>query len=254
MVISRNARSDILNLLVNMVEGKVRKYKRETTAAPFHERLFGSDRYESFSFVQSLNTSLGMSIWEQIAVVIANDSGAYAERQYRLGGLINQEADDYIKSYIKNLLNNRISANKDDETRVIRQIIAPGAVKYPNEVVDLFVRFGEQEEYIDMTSAKPNRKEFQALKEKLLYWTSMRLSSDPNAIVITRLGIPYNPYEPEPYFRWTGTDFFDLSAGEILVGRDFWNHIGQDNIYDELLDIFEEAGKHTRESLGKHGY
>jgi hypothetical protein len=42
-------------------------------------------------------------------------------------------------------------------------------------------------------------KEFAALKLKLLRWAGLRFGQDRNAKVITRLAIPYNPSEPEPY-------------------------------------------------------
>ena len=92
-------------------------------------------------------------------------------------------------------------------------------------------------------------KEFSALKIKLLRWTALKLSQDKNAQVFTRLAIPYNPYYPEPYERWTLKGLFDLDEGEVLVGEDFWNFIAGDNIYEELLDLFEETGDILRDEL-----
>ena len=76
-------------------------------------------------------------------------------------------------------------------------------LKDPDSRVDVMVRIGRQENYFDITSAKPNKKEFVALKLKLLRWTALRLSQDRDAEVLTRIAIPYNPYHPEPYERWT---------------------------------------------------
>ena len=132
----------------------------------------------------------------------------------------------------------------------IRQLAGPGNIKYQNNVVDLYVKLGNREEYIDITSVKPNKKEFQTMKEKLLYWTAMRLSTDKDADVMTRLAMPYNPYEPGPYSRWTDGQLYDLSNGEILVGKEFWNYIGQGEIYDDLLEVFSLAGKTERRSRG----
>jgi len=34
--------------------------------------------------------------------------------------------------------------------------------------------------------------------------------------------------------------------GKVLVGKEFWNFVASDNIYDELLDVFQEVGQELR--------
>lgn len=92
-------------------------------------------------------------------------------------------------------------------------------------------------------------KEFVALKLKLLRWTALRLSQDKNAKVFTMLAIPYNPYYPEPYQRWTLKGLYDLERGEILVGDEFWNFVAGANIYEELLDVFQDAGEKLKSEI-----
>ena len=94
-------------------------------------------------------------------------------------------------------------------------------------------------------------KEFVALKLKLLRWTALSLSQDKNVKVLTRLAIPYNPYHPEPYKRWTLKGLYDLENGEILVGEEFWNFVASGNIYEAVLDIFQKVGKELREEIDK---
>jgi hypothetical protein len=108
-----------------------------------------------------------------------------------------------------------------------------------------------EENYFDITSAKPNMKEFVSLKLKLLRWTALRLSQNKKAKIFTRLAIPYNPYYPEPYERWTLKGLYDLEKGEILIGEDFWNFITSDKIYDELLDVFQKVGDELREEIDR---
>lgn len=121
----------------------------------------------------------------------------------------------------------------------------------PDSVVDLFIKIRGEENCFDITSAKPNVKEFVALKLKLLRWIGLRLSQEKNAKVFTRLAIPYNPYHPEPYERWTLKGLYDLENNEILVGKEFWNFIASDNIYEELLDVFQKVGEELREEIDK---
>ena len=112
------------------------------------------------------------------------------------------------------------------------------------------VRIGRQENYFDITSAKPNMKEFVALKLKLLRWTALRLSQNRDAEVFTRIAIPYNPYHPEPYERWTLKGLFDIESDEIMIGAEFWNFVASGDVYEELLDVFEHAGNELRDETG----
>jgi len=77
----------------------------------------------------------------------------------------------------------------------------------------------------------------------------LRLSQNKEAKVFTRLAIPYNPYHPQPYQRWTLKGLYDLDRGEILVGEEFWNFIANSEIYDKLLDAFQEAGNMLRKEI-----
>lgn len=252
MSLSSGTKNDIFNLLTNTVREKLINYKPETVYMPFHHRLLGKDRYEMFSFIQSMNTTFGISLWEQIAVILAKSAGNYAKRQYILLGEIDDGTEELIRGIQYQLRKGEIKSNKMFEIEQIRNNIKEGEDKKdPDSLVDLFVKIEDIENYFDITSAKPNIKEFVALKLKLMRWTGLRLSQNKNAKVFTRIAIPYNPYHPEPYERWTLKGLFDLSEGEILVGEEFWNFVASDDIYDELLDVFQSAGEELRDDIDR---
>lgn len=252
MSLSVVTRSKIVELLTIRVREKLRAYQPETVHMPFHHRLLGKDRYAMFSFVQSMNTTFGMSIWEQVAVVLAKGANSYAERQHKLLGEIDQETEAFISDIHHKLRKGETAPNMIDETEQIRHRIKRGQAKIdPDSIVDLFARIKQAENYFDITSAKPNMKEFVALKLKLLRWKGLRLSQDNDAKVLTRLAIPYNPYHPEPYERWTLKGLYDLENGEVLVGEEFWNFVASDTIYDELLDVFQEVGEELRTEIDR---
>ena len=245
-------REKIRILLINIVRTKLREYKPETNHMPFHFRLLGRDRYAMFSFIHSMNTTFGISIWEQVAVILAKNAGFQAKRQYDLLGSIDPETEKLIQNIHYNLRAVTRQVDKIEEIELIRKSIRKGMPeKDPDSKVDLFVKINDKENYFDITSAKPNMKEFAALKLKLLRWTALRLSQDKNLKVFTRLAIPYNPYHPQPYERWTLRGLYDLDRGEILVGEEFWNFVANDDIYDDLLDVFQEAGNELREEIDK---
>ena len=252
MALNKKTCEEIRKLLINIVRTKLREYKPETNHMPFHFRLLGRDRYAMFSFIQSINTTFGISIWEQVAVILAKSAGFQAERQYDLLGSIDSKTEKLIQSIHYDLRAGMMQVDKLKEIELIRKSIKEGAPKKdPDSRVDLFIKIGDEENYFDITSAKPNMKEFAALKLKLLRWTALRLSQDKNAQVFTRLAIPYNPYHPQPYQRWTLKGLYDLDRREILVGEEFWNFVANDDIYDDLLDIFQEAGDELREEIDR---
>jgi hypothetical protein len=250
MSLSTKTKEAINALLKDIIRNKLENYHPETNYMPFHHRLLGKDRYAMFSFIQSMNTTFGISIWEQIAVILAKGVGNYAERQYKLLGEIDDETEELIREIHYKLRKGEIAAIKVGEINQIRKKIKNGeATLDPDSVVDLFVRIKGEENYFDITSAKPNMKEFVALKLKLLRWCALRLSQNKKAKVFTRLAIPYNPYHPESYERWTLKGLYDLEKGEILVGEEFWNFVASDNIYEELLDVFQEVGEELRAEI-----
>ena len=252
MSLKEQAREKIHTLLVNIVRTKLREYKPETNHMPFHFRLLGRDRYAMFSFIHSMNTTFGISIWEQVAVILAESAGFKAKRQYDLLGNIDPETEKLIQNIHYDLRAGTREVDKLEEIDLIRKSIKEGVPKKdPDSRVDLFVKIGNEENYFDITSAKPNMKEFAALKLKILRWTALRLSQDKNVKVFTRLAIPYNPYHPQPYQRWTLKGLYDLDRGEILVGEEFWNFVANAGIYDDLLDVFQEAGSELREEIDK---
>ncbi|MGQ9534140.1 MAG: TdeIII family type II restriction endonuclease [bacterium] len=243
---------EISELLRTTVIEKLRTYQPESVHMPFHYRLLGKDRYAMFSFIQSMNTTFGMSIWEQVAVILAKGTGNYGERQYKLLGEIDSKTEKLINTIHFKLRKAEIPARKMDEVGQIRKEIKKGQARVdPDSIVDLFVKIKDTENYFDITSAKPNMKEFVALILKLLRWTALRLSQDKNANVFTRSAIPYNPYYPEPYERWTLKGLYDLKKGEILVGEEFWNFVASGNIYEELLNVFQKVGEELREEIDK---
>jgi predicted nucleotidyltransferase len=183
---------------------------------------------------------------------LAKSANNYAERQYKLLGEIDTETENLISDIHYKLRKGEIATNKNNEVEQIRKVIKKGAAKFdPDSITDLFVKIKNTENYFDITSAKPNMKEFVALKLKLLRWTALKLSQDKNAKVFTRLSIPYNPYHPEPYERWTLKGLYDLDNGEILVGEEFWNFVASDNIYEELLDVFQKVGEELKDEIDK---
>jgi type II restriction enzyme len=65
------------------------------------------------------------------------------------------------------------------------------------------------------------------------------------------ISIPYNPYEPNPYKRWTMKGMLDLKK-EVMVAEEFWDFLSGDGTYIDLLDCFEQAGIELRPEIDEY--
>ncbi len=69
----------------------------------------------------------------------------------------------------------------------------------------------------------------------------MYLAREPDADINSYLAIPYNPYDPLPYERWTMKGMLDLE-NELKVAEEFWDFLGKDETFEDLLSCFERVG------------
>jgi type II restriction enzyme len=133
--------------------------------------------------------------------------------------------------------------NKLEEIERIRRVCSVGKMNRLRTVkVDLFVKSYDGTVHLfDLKTAKPNISNFKDFKRTLLEWIAIFLAKNPDAKVNSYIAIPYNPYEPKPYERWTLKGMLDLDH-ELKVAEEFWNFLGKDGTYLELLNCFERAG------------
>ena len=118
--------------------------------------------------------------------------------------------------------------------------------------VDLLVVSKSDEVFMfDLKTVKPNKGNFISFKRSLLEWLAVYFYQFPKAKVKTLIAIPYNPYEPKPYARWTMKGMLDLKE-EVIVAEEFWNFLGGRGAYANLLDCFEQAGMELRPEIDKY--
>ena len=233
---------------------KFRSYKKpETDNMPFHYRLLGKDRMALFSFIQSLNTTFGVSIYEPVAVALARERFKIAETQVKPFNKISSQAHQQIQIIMDELRSASRNPNKSIEVEEIRKVCHSGTFNRVNLTqVDIWLENHEGElSLIDLKTVKPNKGDFQKFKRTLLEWTAAELAKDPKVVINTMIGIPYNPYEPKPYERWTLKGMLDLQH-ETLIAEELWNFIGGEGTYEDLLDAFEMAGIEVRDEIDSY--
>ena len=252
MALTREQIERVENAIKESLRRKFQSYKPETNNMPFHYRLLGRDRMALFSFIHSLNTTFGTSIFEPVAEVLASLNFSVAQKQYVVGNTISEQAQTEIQR-IMNELTTGNGPNKIDAIARIRKVCTEGTINRLKTVkVDLFVKGNDGTVHLfDLKTAKPNISNFKDFKRTLLEWIAIFLSQQPNANVHSYVAIPYNPYEPKPYERWTLKGMLDLD-NELKVADEFWDFLGGDGVYSELLDCFERAGIELKPEIDEY--
>ena len=82
---------------------------------PFHHRLLGKDRMALYSFIQSLNTTFGVSIYEPVAVELAREKFKIAETQVKPFNEISSEAHRQIQTIMDELTIDERELDKQTE-------------------------------------------------------------------------------------------------------------------------------------------
>ena len=238
------------NVLKNSLRHKFQNYKPEPAAMPFHTRLLGKDRMALFSFIHSLNTNFGTSIFEPVALALATTTFKSALSQQTAGTQISSEAQKIIQNIMDGLTTADITPNKPNEIELIRKACQNGEIKTvkPTKIDVKLISRDDTIYLFDLKTAKPNAGGFKEFKRTLLEWVAITLFNNPDIKIQTLIAIPYNPYEPEPYKRWTMRGMLDLE-NELKVGKEFWDFIGGEGSYDDLLLIFERVGIELRKEI-----
>ncbi|MFH1918041.1 MAG: TdeIII family type II restriction endonuclease [Nanoarchaeota archaeon] len=243
MTLTEEQKEDIKKLLRTKLNDKLSKYARETTSMPFLAKLMqDSEKVAAYSFIHSLATTLGMSVYEKVSEIVASTHYDEVKTGYDVKGEITEEENSVISQILQEIKNGTRTANKELEIKEILGCKDKEGRKIKIRA-DLFLKRGYDEFYIEIKTAKPNIDVFVKSKQKLLEWVALRKKN-----IHTILAIPYNPYHPEPYSRFTMQGFLDEEK-ELYVAEKFWELLGGKGTYKEILDIFDSVGKEFKEKI-----
>lgn len=190
MAISISQQHQITELLKGQIRRKLSDYSPETSKMPFHIRLLGQDRVALFSFIQSINTTLGTSVFEPVAAIIATLHFKRAVHQYKeFNNTISSESQVVIQQIMDDLKVAKKAPNKVLETAEILKVaqLAPFKnIKRPR--IDLFLESADGTEYyFDLKTAKPNLDEIVGFKRKILEWIAIRGVVNPKPNIVKSL-------------------------------------------------------------------
>ncbi|MFW6134666.1 MAG: TdeIII family type II restriction endonuclease [Elusimicrobiota bacterium] len=247
MSLSDKQKERIKELLSKKIKNKLKSYGRESISMPFLARLIqDNEKIAAYSFIHSIATTLGMSIYEDVSVIIASENSEEAFRKYGIGGTISKEQKAVISNIVSKLRNEERTANIDEEIKEVLAASAEnGIFQKSGNVADFYMKRDGQEHYFEIKTVKPNIDVFEKSKTKLLEWIARKRMP-----IHVYLAFPYNPYHPKTYHRFTEVGMMD-SHKDFLVGDEYWDFIGRENTFPELLKTFDEVGKDFKYQLDK---
>ncbi len=245
MALSKKQKGEIKDLLVKKIDNKLKRYGRETTSMPFLARLVqDSEKIAAYSFIHSIATSLGMSIYEEVSCILVRDLVTDCSRNYGVGGSISSDQKSTISQIVNKLREGERRPNIKKEVAEVLKASKKGAVfQKSGNIADFFMKRDGIEYFFEIKTVKPNIDVFEKSKTKLLEWVARKYSP-----VRVFLAFPYNPYYPEPYTRFTQSNLMD-HPNDFLIGEEYWNLLGGENTFAELLSTFDEVGKDYKARL-----
>ena len=245
MPLSKNQKEKIAALLEQKIEEKLRRYARETSSMPFLARLIqDSEKVAAYSFIHSIATTLGMSIYEDVSKIIAEESADECFTGYDVGGVISREQKAVIDDIVRKLRNGETPVNHDKEVKqVLNSSAKDGKAQKEGRLADFYMKRNGKEHYFEIKTVKPNIDVFTKSKTKLLEWVARRRSP-----IKVFLAFPYNPYHPQPYERFTEQGVLEKGK-EFLIGKEYWDFLGGENTFEELLALFDDVGKKFKQKI-----
>lgn len=250
MPLSNQQKSEIKKVIREAIIKKLNKYKLMGDVKPFHEKFLSKERIRETSFFHSCSTTIGVTLFQNIAYLIAKGNRNFkkAEAPKDIKSNFSNEAKSIIEDIIFDL-----GRKQDDPKKRIPDIkkeipevleVSPKSGSISAQRADLFLtNLKDNEIYIEIKTTKPNKGESEKIKRSLLKIVALR-----NKLVKVLCGVAYNPYEPKEFAWPLPLNYLKLSE-DLLVGKQFWDFLGGNGTYEELLDVFGEAGKELKSKL-----
>ncbi|HIK02798.1 TPA: TdeIII family type II restriction endonuclease [archaeon] len=250
MALTNKQKEEIAKIIKDALTTKLKTYELVGDVKPFHERLFSKKRIRETSFFHSCSTTIGVTLFQNIAYLIAKGNKNFKEvkKPYDVEGTFSSNAQSIIENIIFDLGRRQNDPKKrtpniEDETRAVLKVASESG-NTSAQRADLYLKDkNDQEIYIEIKSVKPNKSESKETKRGMLKIIALKRKK-----VKVLACMAYNPYEPKE-FAWPLPLSYMKLKEDLLVGKQFWDMLGGSDTYEDLLDVFEESGKKLSKDL-----
>ena len=245
----QETRDQIKEILAQCVNGAIdrtmKKIEADKSHKPFHKALLTEDIVRISSFERSFSTSFGQGPIEQISELVAVENGFEAKRQKETLLNLYKGAVDEVERISSAL---RAGNQKPNWSKEIQTLSAfnKGDTVVRRVISDLWLKKGDQEYFFSIKTVTPNLDQSEIAKKDML------LLKAENINYRTFFALYYNPNgkDRKDYKHSFPMKMFDMHHDEcVLIGEDYWELIGGEGAYLDLLEIFSEVGEETKKTL-----
>lgn len=214
---------------------------------PFHAALVPPEIWKAAKFERSFVTSQGQRGFERIGLQVALGRGTRAITNKKSVLVISQRRLTAIQTILDDLERKKKKPDWESELRSVADAGA-GPTRTVEVVTDLWLRRPRGgEEFYEIKSSKPNSDQTKVSKEKML---KLMAGNPANRVFFA---LPDNPYLTREAYGWPYPKrWFDMSNDPcVVMGRGFWDRLGGEGTFDELLALFQEVGLKIRPRIRK---
>lgn len=219
----------------------------DLTNRPFHKALLSKEALFWSRFERSFSTSLGQGVMEKVSLIAAQSNGA-SELGYQTQTIVDlsESKISAINNHISDLRGNRARGDWERDVEIIMSQPNAGAIISERVISDIcWVKDGVRN-YMSIKTVKPNIDQTAEAKRDML---KLKVY-DPSCNVY--FGMYYNPYGdlPESY-KWSPPlkVFNFINDPCVLIGKKYWDTLGGDGFYEELIAIVESVGEQARSMI-----
>lgn len=244
---NQETKEQVRENLRDSVARAIKRVAQNLTHKPFYEALLTPEIVKASSFERSFSTSFGQGSVEGISKIIIEGAGTSCIRQKESLIDIYRGAEDEVNNTLTSLREGRAKPNWEREVARVTAI-QRGDTVVKRIISDIWFERNGIQNFISIKTVKPNLDQTEIAKKDMLFLKA----HNPN--FRTFFALFYNPGgENRTDYNWMMPfKILNMHTDEcVLIGRDYWDYIGGDDTYAELLEIFEEVGLETRTSLDR---
>ncbi len=272
--ISSNTRIQIKGYLEGFIQGLIDEYKgreilKPDNAEEYLSRFSSKGELKPFQaalippalirinqFERGLSTRLGNSI-EECARLIALEYHQKARRGYDVKADVSlaafAEAERQKENYESSTKTGKAKPTLEKMIAAVLQVRRSNDLERKSVRTDLYILAKDGTEYfLEIKAPKPNKGQCLEVTQRLLRFHLLRGQSRPQ--VKAYYAMPYNPYgETKADYKWSYAKNYMPFNDAVIIGSEFWNIVGGETAYQELLEIYLEVGneksKHMLDTL-----
>ena len=245
-----NTRQAVHDLLKNFAQKSLQDYDIEKLkrAYPFHRLFFDDAGLVAFKRERSIVTKMGLRLYPEMARLIALENYSDVTREKVIQGELDEATVNTIDRIVRDLRASKRSPDHELELLEIREA-ATSSINVPVRVIaDLYIGdFQGGPFFAEIKTPVPNLDICAESKAKILTFESLFHERQARGF----LAFAYNPYVTRAEYAHSFTKkIMDLEA-EVLMGEEFWDAIGGNGTFSQLLTIIDSVGNEIQQELAR---